>query len=286
MWHMARSARGSPQARALGAELRECRQRAKRSIRQLAHALGTHHMTVSRYETGDAVPDASRVADYLTALGVSDAEHERILALAHEVGEPNWLTSGVPGVEQQLTTLLECERSATAITDVSPLLVPGLLQTADYTRTVMSGISSGETEKRVMLRLGRRDTITKPNGPQLTAVIAEEALQQPTGGHSVMGEQLRHLLKMDEEPNISVRVLPGREQIVHPAHAGPFVLYEFAKAAPIVHLEHYSSAAFLYGMRDVEAYREAVATLRELALPQDESRTIVEYYATHMETQQ
>ncbi|MGJ7909130.1 DUF5753 domain-containing protein [Actinopolyspora sp. H202] len=137
-----------------------------------------------------------------------------------------------------------------------------------------------------MLRLGRRDTITRADGPHLTAIVSEEALLQPTGGRPVMAEQLRHLRKMDDEPNITSRVLPNRQQIVHPAHAGPFVLYEFPEAAPIVHLEHYSSAAFLYGMRDVATYREAVTALDELAHPAAGSREIIEQYATYMESYQ
>lgn len=177
---MAKSASGSLEARALGAELRECRDNSGLSVRALAQKLGIAHVRVSRYEGGTSVPDAEEVASYLTAVGVNGTARQRLVQLAREVGEPNWLTTGVSGIQQELTTLIEFERTATDITDVSPLLVPGLLQTSDYARALMTDMPLGEVEKRVMLRLGDVTSLLAAN----RLVCRRSCLKPPCGKRS------------------------------------------------------------------------------------------------------
>lgn len=65
----------------------------------------------------------------------------------------NWLTSGVSGVRTELATLIEFEWTCSNIVDVSPLLVPGLLQTADYIRAVMADVDTREIERSGCCRL-------------------------------------------------------------------------------------------------------------------------------------
>ncbi|GAB3434963.1 hypothetical protein GCM10027436_12540 [Actinophytocola sediminis] len=79
-----------------------------------------------------------------------------------------------------------------------------------------------------------------------------------------------------------MRVVPLRVGW-HPGFAGPFVLYDFPDAPPVVHFEHYSSGAFVPNADDVQAYRGAVDRLREIAIsPAASTRRIAEI-ATEME---
>ncbi|GAA2776425.1 helix-turn-helix transcriptional regulator [Saccharopolyspora taberi] len=281
---MVRSGAGSPKARALGAELRECRDKAGMTVRALASRLGIAHVRIARYESGTSVPAADEVAGYLAAAGILGDERERILRLAREVGEPNWIPSGYPGARPELTTLIEFERTATEITNLSPMLLPGLLQTPDYARALMTDLPPGEVEKRVALRVGRREVLTRSDSPRLTAYVLEAALHESIGGPRVMAEQLRFVAEMALRPNVDVRILASGARSLHAGHAGPFVLFEFPKAAPIVHLEHYSSAAFLYGARDVQAYLQARDNLRTVAISQAESLRMLGSCAEEMES--
>ncbi|MEY8041094.1 DUF5753 domain-containing protein [Saccharopolyspora cebuensis] len=99
--------------------------------------------------------------------------------------------------------------------------------------------------------------------------------QESPGGAAVMADQLRHILDVADQPNITVHVLAGGATSWHPAHAGPFMLFDFRKEPSIVHLEHLSSSAFLYAPGDVRVYSDAVANLTRLAMAPDESAGVI-----------
>lgn len=190
--------------------------------------------------------------------------------------EPNWLTVGLNGIPQQLAGAVECERAATAIAEWAPMLVPGLLQTLDYNRSMKkaSGLSEADTELRVMLSASRREVITRRSDPvSFNAFIGEAALFEPIGTAEVMVEQLDQLVEFASRDNIAVRMVPLRTGW-HPGLLGPFVLYEFDDITPVVHFEHYSSGAFIPAEHDVDEYRSAIQQIESLAM---DERTSVEF---------
>jgi transcriptional regulator with XRE-family HTH domain len=280
---MTRTTGGTPKARALGAELREAREAVGKSLRVLAHELDTNHVKLMRYETGKSVPPPEMVAALVTALGVAATERDRLVEMARDADTPNWLTADRSGVRQELTALIEFERTATSITNVATGLIPGLLQTSGYARAVMHGRPVGEVEKLVLMRVGRRELLSARNSPKLTAIICEHALREPIGGHGVMAEQLRKVAELADWPNIDVHVVPSGSTRWHPGHVGPFVVFEFPKAQPIVHLEHYRSAAFLYNPVLAEEYRDAITTLLSFAMDGAESAAFIAKCANEME---
>ncbi|WP_017973270.1 helix-turn-helix domain-containing protein [Actinopolyspora halophila] len=272
---MARTTQVNPRARALGAELRQLREEADLGVRELGRRLGIGHTTIWRYESGTKSPSPEDTASLLTALGITGAERERIIDTARNVREPNWLSSGVPGMREELATLIDFERSASHITEMCTLVVSGLLQTSDYARAVMATVPSEHAEARLAFRLSRRDILDRRDCPHFVAIIAEAALQERIGGDEVMAEQLRHLLKMADRDNVTIQVLAAGATTWHPAHAGPFILFEFADQQPIVHLEHYRTSAFLRKIKDVADYRTAADTLRQRAMSPDESKATI-----------
>lgn len=98
-----------------------------------------------------------------------------------------------------------------------------------------------------------------------------------------MLEQVRHLIKLAERPNTTFRVIPASVKTWTLAHNGSFVLYEFAKAAPTVHLEHYRGPVFLYEATDVSAYKDALDTLVSTAIGPDESVALMANIAKNLE---
>lgn len=261
----------TPKGRLLGAELRDLRVKVGLTVRDLAARLGTSHVTISRYETGTRTPRPEDTARILATLGVTGSEYEELVDFARSAGDKNTFARTSNGPHKHLIDLSEFERSADSITDIAPNLIPGLLQTAAYARVIMQGLPPEEREVRVGLRMARRDVLTSKSAPRFNVVVKESALREPLGGHELMADQLRHIASLSMMDNITVRVLPRDLTHWTPAHDGAFVLFEFLKAPPIVHLEHFRAPAFLFDSKDVAAYKDAVQELNALALSPEES---------------
>ncbi|MBP2340772.1 transcriptional regulator with XRE-family HTH domain [Saccharothrix coeruleofusca] len=266
-------------ARTLGAELRDLRRGKGLGIVELGQRVGLSKSTVSRVERGERVPTETEVASILGAMGVVGAKRRELLKLAREAAGSNWLGTGAE-LPQQLKALIEYERVATAITEVGPLLVPGLLQTPDYARAIMveSGLPHAHAEARVEVRLDRQQVLTREKPVPYLAVVDESVLRRPLGGRSVMVEQARHLLAMVERDNVTIRVVPAQRSW-YPGLYGPFSLLETARTTPVVHLEHLRSNLFLDKPEDVQAYLDIKPTLLAAAASVEDSAELISTYA-------
>ncbi|MCX2730193.1 helix-turn-helix transcriptional regulator [Saccharopolyspora sp. NFXS83] len=258
---------GTPRARALSAALRDARETRGVGLRVLARQLEFSHTQISHWETGYRVPGVETVAMILTALRVSAGERERILDLARNLGEPSWLTVGTAGIPQQLAGAIECERAASAISEWSPMVVPGLLQTADYSRALLEGIdlSKEDLDARVIARAGRGEVLNERDPLRFEALISEAVVHEPIGSARTMRTQVEHLIDISAKPNVTIRVVPLRVGW-HPGWSGPFVVYEFPDAPAVVHFEHYSSGVFVPVEHDVREYRKAVRKIHDIAM--------------------
>jgi transcriptional regulator with XRE-family HTH domain len=254
------------------------------TVRQLAAQIGVSHSTVSKWENAVQVPDLESVVAYLQACGVTGQARERVLQLVRGTTDPNWLAGGLQDASEGLMGVLECERLATEIDEWSPLLVPGLLQTPDYARAILGTdptLSPKELDALVAVRIGRRENLTKVRdeetnlGPaDYTALISENALRERVGGNVVLSEQLRYLLELAKLPTVTILVIRARQDW-HPGLSGPFILYRFAEAPPIVHIEHHRSSAFLYEVDDILAYKAAATVIRRRALSAEDSSAFI-----------
>lgn len=125
-----------------------------------------------------------------------------------------------------------------------------------------------------MMRIARRDVLTRSNPVELVALIHECVLSEVVGSHEIQMDQLGHVLSMAELPNVTVQIVRHGEGW-HPGLSGPFLLFDFAKSPSIVHIEHHRSSAFLYDEKDVEDYKAAAETIRGVAMSPDDSKELI-----------
>jgi transcriptional regulator with XRE-family HTH domain len=269
-------------ARALGAELRQARVRKKLTLKQVGDELGRHHSDISRWETGKRLPSENDTSAVLAIYGVTGDDRARLLQLARDAADSNWVA---PGVNKQLAALIEDERTARKIVMVTPLLIPGLLQTEDYARSIMhgAGTSAGLADQRVLVRLGRQAVLARRKPPEFLGIIGEHALRFPPCSNEIMAEQLHHLLEISERPHITILVLPIDIRAYTPAIEGSFVLFEFASGDPVVQQEHYRSTTTLTEVRDVRDYRTAVDEIAKVAMDPERSRAFIASLKNGME---
>lgn len=253
------------------------------TARELARALGWSEAKVSRIETARRGILVDNVKAMLEVLKVNGKDRDRLIKMAAAVREPAWWEVG-RDLPEQLSALIDAESRAKRITDVTLNVLPGLLQTRAYTRSIVASVDLAEDEidERVGIRQMRQGILSRRNPVELRTFIDETALIRPIGGARVMAQQLRQIVTATEEPNISARVLPV-SMGVHAGLSGTFVLFEFGRARPVVYLEARSSGAFIDEPDDVQPFLDSVKLLEAQASDSEGSREILNAYARQYE---
>jgi hypothetical protein len=92
---------------------------------------------------------------------------------------------------------------------------PGLLQTEDYARSLLSagGLQGEELTRQVTARVGRSGLLTGNDAPSFRTILSEAVLRTPLSASEQWRKQLVYLLEMEERRNVTIQVL---EQSVGP----------------------------------------------------------------------
>ncbi|CRK61697.1 Putative DNA-binding protein [Alloactinosynnema sp. L-07] len=249
-------------------ELLAHRRKSGKTLEDVAGALGVSTSTVSRLENGKREPTSEEVAAILAILGVHGGERDRLIDLARGgLGSSGMVEYSNP--TSQSRTYLGFETRATVITNFEPLLVPGLAQTAEYARAVISAIQVDEDdadiEARVARRMARQAIITRKKAPRFNMILTELGLRQPIGGPKVMARQVRSLVDLADRDNVSLRLIPMTLP-AHPGMAGPFALLEFSGHSDVVFLEARTTGLFRDADDEVSLYKLSLEKLAAVAL--------------------
>jgi transcriptional regulator with XRE-family HTH domain len=223
---------GSPtvRRRLLAAELRAIRERRGENLLTVATDLGWSTSKLSRYELGTG-RKPGEVAKLLERYQVTGDIRERLLGLAREASREGWWEeySDVSSAEYQEFIGLEAEATSIAVWHVE--VVTGLLQTERYARSLLTEYTRVEPiapaliERRLELRMRRKQVLEKDPPPNLSIVLDESVLNRQYGDESVMYEQLHWLATEADRPNVTLRILPLRAP--HPVSAESFVIFNF-----------------------------------------------------------
>jgi len=272
-------------SRELGEGLRRVLERARLTGQEAAHLLGCSPSRVSRLLSGKRGGSEVDVAAFLGVCRVKVAERDQLLALCRAQHTPGWLQQhGNRPPKQVLATLIDLENKAVAISDFEAIVVPGLLQTADYARALISrsgNVPAGEVEDRVAARLARRVLFSRERPARFTFFVHEFVLRTPVGGPATMSDQLHHLLRMSVRPYFTLRVVPASLG-AHAAMAGSFMFMEFAEFRPVAYLESTMASLFLELPEEIATYRSILASLAATALSEEESRELIATLATEL----
>ena len=263
---------GGARTLGLAAELRDRRQAANLTLRQVAALVDLSISTLSRVENGTRRISPEDTATLLSVYGVSGPDRKRLLTLAHEQNRSGWWEFEGNDLPKNLSALVEIEQRSDRITHAAMLRVPGLLQTPDYIRTTLNVIGFPRDRQRAMLeaRLRRQQVLSGHSGPRYLAIIDEAALRRPTGTNAVMRDQLAHLAEVANLPRVELRVIPF-DHGPHVGQDGSFVLLESRRARSLVYLELPQSAMFLDAPNELRVYQETAARLVHKALTSSES---------------
>jgi transcriptional regulator with XRE-family HTH domain len=264
---------------AMGAQLRRRREAAGVSREEAAYLIRSSGAKVSRMELGRHRFKERDLVDLLALYGANEAEREQFLDLARQANAPGWWQRYGDLLPPWFETYVAMEQAASVIRTYEVQFVPDLLQTNDYTRTVVQLAYSNpeEVERRVDLRRRRREMLTSSNAPQVWAVIDEAALHRPPGDGALCRAQMDHLLELNDLPNVSLQIATFSRG-VHPATGGPFTILRFPvqDLPDVVYLEHLNGALYLDKAADVEDYVDVWHRLCTHIDPPERSRSTLE----------
>ena len=216
--------------RRLRRELRRAREATGMTQRDVAEAMDWSQSKLIRIESG-AVNISTN--DLRVLLGHYNIDSARIDALvdvarAAREGVSRWSIYRDIATPE-LLAFLGYESSASAIRDFQPVVVPGLLQTEEYARTVIKLFQSHNPQKvdpLVDLRVQRQELLVREPTPSLHFIMDEAVIRRAVGGRDIMRRQLRYLQEVAEYPNISIRIVPF-EHGLYPNQWVPHTLFEF-----------------------------------------------------------
>lgn len=276
----------TPRARALGKELRAARKASGLTMRRLGDLIGCSEAKVSRMETARRRLAPHSVAAYLDALHLRGRERDRLLRLAQDLDRSAWWESG-GGLPAQLTELADAETRAVRITEVSEVLIPGLLQIPEYSRALFAAtdVPPDNVERLVAARLARQSALSAADPVEYRVLLDEAALCRAVGGAAVMAEQLRAVGKAARMPNVELRVVPFSVG-AHTGLDGPFLLLEFCRDRPLVHVEQRRCGVFLEDPDDVAPFQRARSRLVRTAMSPDRSAELVIAHAEAYEREE
>ncbi|MDA0635752.1 helix-turn-helix transcriptional regulator [Nonomuraea sp. MCN248] len=272
----------------LGSQLRKLRESKGVSREEAGHLIRGSESKISRMELGRVGFKERDVADLLTLYGVTDDEARgAVLDLVATANEPGWWHRFNDILPTWFQAYVGLEEAATRIRTYEVQFVPGLLQTKEYARAVVTagsaGLSPDEISRRVDLRLERQRLFDKPDGPIFWAVIDEAALRRPIGGAEVMRAQIEHLIDLMRQPSITIQVMPFSFG-GHSAEGGAFAILRFPDndLPDVVYVEQLASALYLDKREDVDRYSEVMERLCAVSTTPDETvellRTIADEF--------
>jgi transcriptional regulator with XRE-family HTH domain len=175
----------------------------------------------------------------------------------------------------------EIERDALSLRWFELAVLPGLLQTEAYARSVLSGASRhghSDIERILATRLARQGILTGEDPPTFTAVIDECVLRRPVGGPEVMHEQLLSIVEACRAPHVRVQVVP----VVVGAYAGlngPFVVATGADYRCAGYLDNQLNGQVVSGADETTAMLAAWDAVHSEALSHWQSVDLIEEVA-------
>jgi transcriptional regulator with XRE-family HTH domain len=202
-------------------QLRAWRQRCGWSQVDLAEKLLCSDSLVSGVETMNKTPTldfAKRLDEAFSLPGTFVAWHELISREA-------WPSYFAP--------VIDFETRAVRIHEWELRVIPGLLQTEGYARSVISAgkprLGPDALDRLVTSRIDRQRILTRDDPPMFWAVLHEGALRHRVGGRPVMAEQLDKIIDIARLPDVVIQVLPFTASD-HPGTDGPISVFDFIDA--------------------------------------------------------
>jgi transcriptional regulator with XRE-family HTH domain len=274
--------------RQLGRYLRDLRNSQRLTVRTAAQKLEWSEAKIWRIETGQTSLRSLDVEAMCRIYGATPELTEALMGLAKETKARGWWHSYGDVIPEGFDVYIGLEEATSSFSWYESELIPGLLQTEAYARTLIKadnpGVDEEEIDRRVRLRMARQALLTRVTArPQLQVVLNEATIRRPVGGTEVIAEQLTRLMEASELPNVSLKIMPFGVGLHHGIMSGPFVILRFPlngdgkeTEPPTVYVDGFTGALYLDKPSEIERYAQAFTDIWETALDEGPSRDLIQ----------
>jgi uncharacterized protein DUF5753/helix-turn-helix protein len=258
----------SPTLIALGSELRRYRLAAGNLTQgHLAKLINYSEGMISNVETAQKVPRrdfVERCDEALKTGGALTVLHGLLKHETHPV--------------QSFARYVEAEREATGIHMWDIVVIPGIFQTPEYARALLTaGLPAARPEvidDLVTARIERQEILNRDKPPMLWTIIDESVLRRAIGGKETQHTQLDRLVELANRPGINIQVIPHATG----AHAGltsSFIILSFDDSPDLAYSEDPASNHLHEKPELVKTMSETYEALRVVALPVSASLDLI-----------
>ncbi|MBM2618999.1 helix-turn-helix transcriptional regulator [Actinoplanes sp. LDG1-06] len=261
--------------RRLAADLFALRIDAGLTREQVNERTGISEGALFKMERGKTRPQPRTLRALLDLYGIIDQarrdEMEAILRRSDEVG---WIQPFEGNLVDSYATLISFESEAERQSVFELTFIPGLLQTPEYARTIITTLmpdaDQEAIDRRVEVRMRRQESKSA-----VWAILDEGVIRRNVGGCKVMQGQLEHLLTAAGHPSVTLQIMPYASG-AHLGMPGSFLILEFAEPDPaIVYTEHTGGGLFLEHDAAIARYRDNFQRLAaQASSPADTIRLI------------
>jgi transcriptional regulator with XRE-family HTH domain len=273
--------------RQLGRYLRELRNAAGLTARAAAHELERSEPTIWRIETGQTSLRSLDVEAMCKLYGATADMTAALMGLAKETKARGWWHAYGDAVPEWFDVFVGLEAAASRLSWYEQELVPGLFQTEDYARTLITADhpeeDKAEIDGRVRLRMARQAIVRRPvDAPALQVALNESVLRRPVGGATVMAAQLDRLAEASELPNVALRVIPFAAGFHPGILSGSFIFLRFPlngnggdSEPPTVYADLFTGALYLDKPGEIERYSATFGGIWQQGLDESSSRKLI-----------
>ncbi|MEU5877069.1 helix-turn-helix transcriptional regulator [Spirillospora sp. NPDC047279] len=245
----------------VAAELRRQRQERNLSLAAVGDIINRDRSLVARVESGDTKLQEVHAGRLDHAWNL-DGLFRRLVKFAKAGHDVEWFK-----------THLEMEANSSELRIWELGWLPGLFQTEDYARAVLTCSGEEDVEADVETRLARQDSLRRKPRPRIWVLLDQSVVEQPVGSPELMCEQLSRLVESARLPNITVRIVP-REVGAHVGRDGSFKIMTEGGASAVF-VAAAGGGRLVQDAGEIASYRTRFDLIGDVALPKEASLQVL-----------
>lgn len=258
----------SDSMRTFGAVHQALREHAGMTREEFADRVRFSKHTVASVELGRRMPDPAYVEQAEGVLGNTGALRKALPTVARQPGLAAWFRRWA-----------RLEATAITLYTYECRLIPGLLQTEAYARTLFTDqlppLTDEQIEAQWTARAQRQRLLRELPNTAFGFILEEQLFLRGTGGVEVTRELIDHVLEIAALRNVEIQVMPLTRES-HAGLAGPMQLLETPDNQWFAYCEGQRGGMFVADSKEISVLQRRYARMRSQALTLEDSVSLLE----------